>query len=446
MGTVNTLAPARNPRAAGADTVRRYDAVVVGAGPAGSTSALLLARAGWKVALVEKQVFPRRKVCGECIAASNLPLLDELGLGALFETGTGTELRRVRMLNGKHAVTTDLPAADHPRHVWGRALGRETLDTLLLAQARDAGVEVLQPWSLQAVSGTAGAWSCEVRAVDGAAALRLRAQLVIDAHGCWEALPSERRGRGVAHAASDLFAFKANFSGAVLDEGTIHLLALDGGYGGMVVAEGDITTVACCVRRDRLHGLRSAAPGERAGDTVEAWLRLDNDGVARALQHATRTGPWLAAGPLVPGVRVATADGLFRVGNAAGEAHPVLGEGLSMALQSAALLCSHLLAEPSSAGAAPPASTHALLHRRYAADWQRHFAPRLRVAAALGHTLMRPRASALLMALLRLWPGLLTEGARRGGKVRPPPRAVAAAARPAPLSTARPAPATPPAT
>jgi len=446
MGTVNTLARARSPRAAGGDTLRRYDAVVVGAGPAGATAALLLARAGWKVALVEKQAFPRHKVCGECIAASNLPLLEELGLGALFEAGAATELRRVRLLHGTRAATAELPAADHPRHVWGRALGRETLDTLLLAQARDAGADVLQPWSLQAVSGTAGAWSCEVRAVDGAAALCLRAQLVIDAHGCWEALPSARGGGGVAHSASDLFAFKANFHGAVLDEGTIHLLALDGGYGGMVVAEGDVTTVACCVRRDRLHTLRSAAPGERAGDTVEAWLRLDNDGVRRALLRATRSGPWLAAGPLVPGVRVACADGLFRVGNAAGEAHPVLGEGLSMALQSAALLCSHLLAEPASPGAAPPASTHAMLHQRYAADWQRHFAPRLRVAAALAHTAMRPRASALLMSLLRVWPGLLTEGARRGGKVRPAPRAAAAGTRPPPLSQARPAPATPPAT
>ncbi len=439
MGALSTPGRARSPRAVGADTVRRYDAVVVGAGPAGATAALLLSRAGWKVALVEKQAFPRRKVCGECIAASNLPLLDELGLGALFEAGTGTGLRRVRLLHGARSATAALPAAAHARHVWGRAIGRETLDTLLLAQARDAGAEVLQPWSLQAISGIAGAWSCEVRAVDGSAALRLRAQLVIDAHGCWEALPSTRSARGVSHAASDLFAFKANFGGAALDAGAVHLLALDGGYGGMVTTDDDITTVACCVRRDRLHTQRSAAPGERAGDTVEAWLRRENAGLRQALQHATRAGPWLAAGPLDPGVRVAAADGLFRVGNAAGEAHPVLGEGLSMALQSAALLCSHLLADPATAGAAPPAATHAVLQQRYAADWQRHFAPRLRVAAALAHTLMRPRASTLLMALLRVWPGLLTEGARRGGKVRPPPRAAAAAARPAVPSTPGPA-------
>jgi flavin-dependent dehydrogenase len=56
-----------------------YDAIVVGGGPAGSTVAIRLAEAGWSVALVEQKEFPRRKVCGECIAATNLDLLDALG-------------------------------------------------------------------------------------------------------------------------------------------------------------------------------------------------------------------------------------------------------------------------------------------------------------------------------------------------------------------------------
>ena len=61
-----------------------YDAIVVGAGPAGSTAAILLASAGWSVALIEKQPFPRRKVCGACIGAGNLPLLATLGIGDEF--------------------------------------------------------------------------------------------------------------------------------------------------------------------------------------------------------------------------------------------------------------------------------------------------------------------------------------------------------------------------
>ncbi len=122
-----------------------YEAIVIGAGPAGSTAAILLADAGWSVALVEKQRFPRRKVCGECVAASNLPLFDALGIGDAFAAMAGPELRRTALMSGAHTVCADLPAGADVKHRWGRALGREHLDTLLLARAVVAGAAVLQP-------------------------------------------------------------------------------------------------------------------------------------------------------------------------------------------------------------------------------------------------------------------------------------------------------------
>ena len=101
-----------------------FDAVIIGAGPAGSSAAILLARAGWSVALVEKQRFPRRKVCGECIAASNLPLLDALGIGPEFARLAGFELRRVALMRGSETIFAPLPAAEAAIHQYGRALGR----------------------------------------------------------------------------------------------------------------------------------------------------------------------------------------------------------------------------------------------------------------------------------------------------------------------------------
>ncbi|MDE2082294.1 MAG: FAD-dependent monooxygenase [Burkholderiales bacterium] len=404
---------------------RQFDAVIVGAGPAGSTAAILLARAGLAVALVERHAFPRRKVCGGCVAASNLPLLATLGVAEAFEAGAGPQLRHVSLHQGSRAVSAPLPAAAHPHYRWGRALGRETLDALLLERARAAGAWIFQPWSVQAILGTTGAWHCELRAAGPAALLRLRTPVVIDAHGGWEGLPSEGlrpRRPAPPRAAGDLFAFNAQFSGSALHPGTIGVLALEGGYGGMVVADGGLTTVACCIRRDRLGALRSAAPGLSAGDAVQAWLQRECLGVREALQGARRAGAWLGAGPLVPGVHLAAGDTWLRIGQAAGEAHPILGEGMSMALQSAALLCSHLLAQQPAA----PAE----LQRQYAADWQRQFRPRLRLAAAFAHAAMRPRGTALLMALAGRWPGLLTQGARWGGKVQAP---AFAPADPAPL-------------
>ncbi|MEO7007906.1 MAG: FAD-dependent monooxygenase, partial [Caldimonas sp.] len=356
-----------------------FDAIIVGAGPAGSTAAILLAQAGWSIALVEKQAFPRRKVCGECIAASNLPLLHALGVGAAFEAGAGAELRRVALLRGARKVVAELPPAADPRWRYGRALGRETLDTLLLERARSAGAVVLQPWSVQEIGGVPGAHRCEIRShepglVTGAQrgevrsaepalerspmhALRssdrarelrsddierdadvepatrsatLQAPIVIAAHGSWEPLPSQRDARRRRRGAADLFAFKANFGGAALAEGLLPVLSFDGGYGGMVVAERGITTLACCIRADRLDACRRAAPGMRAGEVVEALLVRECAGVAEVLRHARRDGPWLASGPLEPGVRLRRDDALFRIGNAAGEVHPIIGEGISM--------------------------------------------------------------------------------------------------------------------
>src|SRR3954463_4035160 len=106
------------------NTEPHYDAIIIGAGPAGSSAAILLARAGWSVALIEKQAFPRRKVCGECIAASNLPLLDALGIGEEFSALAGPPLRRVAVMAGDHTIDAALPPMEGGRHRWGRALGR----------------------------------------------------------------------------------------------------------------------------------------------------------------------------------------------------------------------------------------------------------------------------------------------------------------------------------
>lgn len=393
----------------------RFDAVIVGAGPAGSSAAIWLAQAGWRVALIEKQVFPRRKICGECLAASNLPLLETLGIGAAFAALAGPELRQVALMRGSRSVVAELPPADDGIFRWGRALGRETLDTLLLEQARSNGVQVMQPWTLQGFYGGPGKWRCEVRSVDTKALLTLHAPVAIDAHGSWEQLPSER----LQHVCnvSDLLAFKANFSGASFPPGLLPVLSFEGGYGGMVLADQGLLTLACCIRRDRLTELRQDSPGTSAGEVVEALLKRECAGVRAALLSATRVGAWLGTGPLATGIRLCADDPVFRIGNAAAEAHPIIGEGMSMAFQSAWLLCAHLI----DAGVPPTlrdVTWQRAVSHAYAKDWHRQFARRLRLASVLAHLAMRPAWAAPLMALVRVWPGLLPLGAIWGGKTR----------------------------
>ena len=312
-----------------------YDAIIVGAGPAGSTAAILLASAGWSVALVEKQSFPRRKVCGGCIGASNLLLLATLGIGDAFGQLAGPELREFALYCGDRVLHAPLPALPDARNPWGRALGREKFDLLLLDRARELGVSVWQPWFLRAMRGSAGAFRCEIETHPAAELTELRAPVVIMANGSWE---GDRGGdRHAARRSSDLFAFKANFSGSQLAPGVLPVISFTGGYGGLVIAENGELTLAGCIRRDTLKACRAAARGQTAGEAFEAYLRAHTGALRNALSGARRDGRWLGIGPIQPGIRAPwhPADGRFVVGNAAAEAHPIIGEGISMAMQSA---------------------------------------------------------------------------------------------------------------
>jgi flavin-dependent dehydrogenase len=393
----------------------RYDALVIGGGVAGASAAIRLAETGWAVALVEKRSFPRRKVCGECIAAPNLPLLEALGIADELAAAAGPPLERVALYWRDAELTAALPRV-RGAQPWGRALGRDRLDSLLVSRAAAVGVEIWQPWTANEVERRDGWHRCAVASgADPGREAVLHARVVIDAHGSWEPAIGASRAVRPAPRPSELFAFKANFANARLAPGLLPVLAFDGGYGGMVIADDRRLTIACCIRRDRLREARAAAAGVAAGAAVESLLARCA-GVRAALAGARRVGPWLAVGPIRPGRRaVWTQHGGFAVGNAAGEAHPILGEGISMAIQGAWLLCArldeHRRALLSGGDQAAAASA-------YARDWKRAFAGRLRWAALFAGLAMSPAAERSLLPALRRWPRLLTAAAILGGKVR----------------------------
>src|SRR4030095_7095103 len=120
----------------------------------------------------------------------------------------------------------------------------------------------------------------------------------------------------------------------------------------------------------RIFAGRAGARAE-AGEAVLAHIRRSCRGANQALAEATRIGPWLAAGPIRPGIRLERRRGIFPVGNVAGEAHPVVAEGISMALQGARLLAQRLC-DWDAAGR--PRAALLRVHQEYAADWRRRFA------------------------------------------------------------------------
>ena len=238
--------------------------------------------------------------------------------------------------------------------------------------------------------------------------------MLIAAHGSWEADPSQQH-RHRPQRDSDLLAFKANYLDAQLEPGVLPVLAFPGGYGGIVVGDHARTTLAFCIRRDALRTARAENPSRKAAHAALAHVQAHCKGVRDAVADAEPEGTWLSVGPIQPGIRKAYRDdGAFAIGNVAGEAHPILGEGMSMAIQSAWLLCKRLVAHRSEL---TNGRAGAEVGRDYARVWRSSFTQRIRLAAIFAHLAMRPDASRALLPLLRRWPGLLMHGARAGGKV-----------------------------
>jgi len=368
----------------------RYDAAVIGAGPAGSAAARLLAQAGWRVALIEKAVFPRRKVCGEFISATTMPVLKACGIAAPFIAASGPPVTRIGAWAGAAML-----AAPRER-LWGRALGREHLDLMLRDAAVEAGAILLQPAEVTGLRQEDNTHICELD--DGR---EIAARTVIAACGSWNP-----KGifaiRDSVPASSDLFAFKAHFKNASLPPGLMPLLAFPGGYGGLVESDAGRVSLSCCIRRDALEAARAGQGGARkAGESVLAHILDSTRGAWLALGQAKLEGGFLSTGPIQPGIRACHKDGIYFAGNLAGEAHPVIAEGISMAIQSSGLLARMLIAGRG---------------EDYAGEWQRHFAPRIRAASLFAHLAMSDAGRFAGLVVLRAVPSLLDLGARISGK------------------------------
>jgi menaquinone-9 beta-reductase len=382
-----------------------FDALIVGGGPAGATTALLLAKAGWSVAIIEKKNFPRPKVCGELLSATNLPLLQHIGISNFYHTHAGPEVRRVGLFAGNTVLESPMPQANQPQGVWGRALGREKLDSKILEMAVNAGVKLWQPWEVKSLQQ-----NTHFTAIIGSdhQVQQISARLAIIAHGSWE--------RGLAsnhypHKVSDLLAFKTHFRHCTLASDLMPLLVFPGGYGGLVHSDGGRVSLSCCVRRDILHDIRQIYPKKKAGEAMLQHIRKYCRGFNQIITSAEREGNWLSAGPIKPGIRHSYKDGIFFVGNIAGEAHPIVAEGISMALQSAGLLTQIIKQEApwlknkfNEAG------------QLYTQRWNAHFAKRIYAAALFAHLAMRPWMSSLLLPCFKHFPRLLTLGATLSGK------------------------------
>jgi flavin-dependent dehydrogenase len=191
------------------------------------------------------------------------------------------------------------------------------------------------------------------------------------------------------------------------------LLTFPGGYGGLLHSDQDHVTLSCCIRRDTLQKVRRGHSELSAGDAVLRYITASSVGARSAFAVAERENTWLAVGPIRPGIRRCYNNGVFYVGNMAGESHPIIAEGISMAMQSGWLLAQSLLSQASMSRQELESVGYL-----YSKKWRAQFSNRIRAAALFTQMTTRPQTMSLVLPLVERFPKLLTFGATLSGKAK----------------------------
>ena len=325
-------------RSSGAREAR--DVVIVGGGPAGSSAAWHLARAGARVTLLDRARFPRDKPCAEYLSPEASRILHAMGVLDACERAGAEQLSgmAIRAPGGARALGT-FSAAHGYRGFRDRglALRRTRLDALLLDAARDAGVAVIEGEQVTDLLRERGVAAGVRTLADRGGARERRAALVIGADGLRSVVARRLALTHFARAPRRL-AFVTHWRGIrdVTDVGEMHVE--HDGYCGIARVDAGLVNVAIVAPVPRAR----AAKG-RAEEFFEAWIAA-RPHLAPRFAGARREGAVRAIGPFAQHARRAWAPGAMLTGDAADFFDPFTGEGIFAALRGGELLAPFALA------------------------------------------------------------------------------------------------------
>jgi len=291
-----------------------YDLIVIGGGPAGTSSAITAARAGAGVLLLERGRLPRQRVCGEFVSAESLALL----AGLLGRTAADLQQRAVQIpearlfVDGRVISASLDPAA--------ASITRFDLDADLWQAAEDSGVETRLQTAVESVAG-GGPFQVSTSVGD------FGSQAVICAAGRWSNL-SHKSDFTNGQSGERWLGVKAHFA-EQSPPSSVDLYFFEGGY--------------CGVQPVRLTG------GDRREGRINACAMVRPD-IARSLPEVFAQNPRLAersqsweprmepvsTSPLIFHEPQPIQDGMLLAGDAAGFVDPFVGDGISLALRSGA--------------------------------------------------------------------------------------------------------------
>jgi menaquinone-9 beta-reductase len=305
------------------------DVIVAGAGPAGSIAALVLARAGARVRLIDRVRFPRDKLCGDTVNPGALAVLARLGLGSATAGALPVDGMVVTAASGVEVV------GRYGEGIQGRALDRATFDLALLDAAVAAGAQFDDRITVQAPAFDADRVAGLLVKGSGAPTQVFRARMVIAADGA-----TSRTARALRLAWHPVrprrWAVGAYFSD-VAAVGTLGEMHVRGGhYIGIAPLPSGLAN-SCVVSADQ-------SVVRRAAGSLLSVLRGDPL-VGHRFAGASIVSRPVCLGPLAVESSACGVRGCVLAGDAAGFIDPMTGDGLRLALRGAELAALAVLDE-----------------------------------------------------------------------------------------------------
>jgi flavin-dependent dehydrogenase len=351
----------------------QYDLIVVGAGPAGSACAITAARGGAKVLLLEKDRFPRQKVCGEFVSPESLALLHGMLDEGRFRSCPRIVSSRI-FLDGKTLTLPVSPAA--------QSIPRFDLDAALFQAAQRAGLTAHEDIVVNEVRRN------EIFHIITPEST-FTARAVVNATGRWSKLTQFE-----TTAKDKWLGLKAHFTEPAPPQ-SVDLYFFAGGYCGVTPVDANSVNACAMVRANVAHTLEEV--------------------FAREPQLLQRSRTWqtlfatVTTAPLYFREPETESDGMLLAGDAAGFIDPFAGDGISLALQSGTMAAESIV--PFLRGTCSLEQTH----RHYQAAYRKRFSPAFRNATRLRSALAAPhwvRSAALAIAAMPGVGKMLVRGTR----------------------------------
>jgi flavin-dependent dehydrogenase len=356
------------------------DAVVIGGGLAGLTSAIHLSKFGYKVILIEKNEFPKHKVCGEYISNEVLPYFQWLGLE--ISSLNPSNISKIEFSTGSgKTISGELPLG-------GFGISRYSLDYYLSQKAIEYGCQIIQD------TVTAVRFAADEFSISTLNNLEIKSKIALGAFGKRSNL-DQKMNRNFIQKKSPWLAVKAHYSG-VFPNDLVGLHNFKGGYCGVSKVENDAINVCYLVDYETFKKFKNI-------DHFQIEVMHKNPHLKTIFEESELLFEKPLTISQISFEKKNTIENhILMIGDTAGLIHPLCGNGMAMAIHSA-----KIAAELSISFLNKNISTRKQLEEKYAQEWAANFRHRLKVGRILSKILQQEKLTIFLMRFLIIFPSLL---------------------------------------